>query len=213
MRDLSVLITVRACLPRRQRLAQRFSLAWVAWIVGHRDSHSSGFRPAQHFDCPPLALYALRRIFNDVSDPSQTLLGSSTHKKVPPENSNSTPVHHLINAGSALPPPPSARTMSHVPTAPAGAARLKITRCALAPRLPKPCLSNTDVSPNAAGALCTMIATNMIRDNEVVDVEDEDAPSAIPSAAAWMQRPSVVERDRWGEAGVGGGDVERSERE
>lgn len=35
----------------------------------------------------------------------------------------------------------------------------------------------------------------------------------MPSAAAWMQRPRVVEIERCGEAGVGGGEVERSERE
>ena len=92
-----------------------------------------------------------------------------TYKKVPPENNNRTPVHHFINAGSAVPPPPNARTTSHVPTAPAGAARLNTTKCALAPRFPKPCFRSTEVSPNEAGALWTIIATKMIRDNDVVD--------------------------------------------
>lgn len=78
---------------------------------------------------------------------------------------------------------------------------------------PKPCFSNTDVSPNDAGALCTIIATNIMRDRDVVEAEDEEAPSAIPSAAACMQRPRVVERERCGDAGLGGGEVERSERE
>lgn len=57
------------------------------------------------------------------------------------------------------------------------------------------------------------MATKIIRDREVVEDEDEDAPRAIPSAAACMQRPSVVESDRCGDAGVGGGEVDRSERE
>ena len=140
-------------------------------------------------------------------------LGEETYKNVPPENNNNIPVHHFINAGSAVPPPPNARTISHVPTAPAGAARLNTTKCVLAPRFPNPCFRRTEVSPKEAGALWTMIATKMIRDKDVVDWDDEDAPRAIPSAAAWMQRPRVVERERCGEEGVGGGDVERSDRE
>lgn len=94
-----------------------------------------------------------------------------THKKVPPENSNSTPVHHLVCISSP-PPPPSARTTIHVPTAPAGAARLNTTRCALAPLLPSPCFSNTLVSPNAAGALWTMIARKMMKPSEVFPPEE-----------------------------------------
>ncbi len=59
-----------------------------------------------------------------------------------------------------------------------------------------------------------MIATKMIRDNEVVDVEVEDAPNAMPSAAAWMQRPRVVENERCGGVVEGGGGLEESsERE
>ena len=42
-------------------------------------------------------------------------------------------------------------------------------------------------------------------------VEEEDAPRAIPSAAAWIQRPRVVDRVR--EGGGGGGVEARSERE
>lgn len=45
----------------------------------------------------------------------------------------------------------------------------------------------------------------------VVVGEDEDAPRAMPSAAAWMHRPRVVERERDG--GGGGELVDRSERE
>ncbi len=45
--------------------------------------------------------------------------------------------------------------------------------------------------------------------------DEDDAPNAMPSAAAWMQRPRVVERDREGEGvrSVGEEAVERSERE
>lgn len=140
-----------------------------------------------------------------------------TYKNVPPLNNNSTPVHHLIDsspAPSAI-PPPNVLTTIHVAIAPPGAARLKNTKCTLAARLPSPCFNNTDVSPNAAGALCTMMARKMIKDSDLVVVDEEDAPSAMPSAAAWMQRPRVVENER------GGGDVlpvgeeavERSDRE
>lgn len=135
---------------------------------------------------------------------------SSTYRKVPPENNKRTPVHHLI-VSSSPPPPPSALTTTQVPTAPAGAARLNTTRCALAPLFPSPCFSKTDVSPKAAGALCTIMATKIIRESEVVAVEEDEAPSAMPSAAAWMQRPKVVERARDG--GGGGGVEDRSERE
>ena len=137
----------------------------------------------------------------------------ATHRNVPPENNNRIPVHHFISAGSVCPPPPSALTTTHVPTAPIGAARLKTTRCALAALFPSPCLSRTEVSPNAAGALWTMMATKMMSDKEVVEVDEDDAPSAMPSAAAWIHRPSVVEIDRCGVASAGGGDVESSERE
>lgn len=118
-----------------------------------------------------------------------------TYRKVPPENSSSTPVHHLIDSSSPE-PPPNVLTTTHVPTAPIGAARLNAIRCALAPLFPSPCFNRTAVSPKAAGALCTMIATKIINERDVVDVEEEDAPKAIPSAVACMQRPSVVERAR-----------------
>lgn len=58
-----------------------------------------------------------------------------------------------------------------------------------------------------------MIATKIISDSDIVEDEVEEAPSAIPSAAACIQRPRVVESDRWGEAGVGGGEEESSDRE
>ena len=121
-----------------------------------------------------------------------------THKKVPPLNSNSTPVHHLITSSSppSPPPPPNILTTIHVPTAPTGAAIANATKCALAPLFPNPCLSKTLVSPNAAGALCTMIAKKMMRLNPFVEWEVEDAPRAMPSAAEWMQRPRVVEEGR-----------------
>lgn len=133
-----------------------------------------------------------------------------TYRNVPPENSSNTPVHHLIDCSSPE-PPPNVLTTTHVPTAPIGAARLNAIRCALAPLFPRPCFSSTAVSPKAAGALCTMIATKMINESEVVDEEEDDAPKAIPSAVACMQRPSVVDRARWGGGGVG--EVDRSERE
>ncbi|KAI4124158.1 MAG: hypothetical protein LQ341_007100 [Variospora aurantia] len=82
------------------------------------------------------------------------------------------------------------------PTAPAGAARLNTTKCALAPLFPNPCFSNTLVNPNAAGALCIMIARKMIKPREELPPEECDAPSAMPSAAAWMTRPRVVEKER-----------------
>lgn len=48
------------------------------------------------------------------------------------------------------------------------------------------------------------------RDDGVVEL----APRAMPSARAWMQRPSVVARERGAGCAVGGeGEVDRSERE
>ena len=46
------------------------------------------------------------------------------------------------------------------------------------------------VSPNAAGALCSMIATKTIKLSAGIVLA---APSAMPSAAAWITSPSVVE--------------------
>ena len=53
----------------------------------------------------------------------------------------------------------------------------------LAALLDNPCFSNTDVNPNAAGALWIMIATKMISPSFIFDVV-ADAPIAMPSAAA-----------------------------
>lgn len=107
------------------------------------------------------------------------------------------------------------RTIIQVPSAPAGAARLKKSKCTLAALFPSPCFSSTDVSPNAAGALCTIIARKMTNESPLVVEEYEEAPSAIPSAAAWMHRPNVVDKDRDGveTRSVGEDEVERSERE
>ena len=68
------------------------------------------------------------------------------------------------------------------------------------------------MSPNAAGALCTIIAKKIMNESEGWV---EDAPRAIPSAAAWMTSPSVVESVRGGREDVGAGEEaeERSERE
>ena len=59
------------------------------------------------------------------------------------------------------------------------------------------------------------MARKIMNDNDLVVEDVDDAPSAMPSAAACMQRPRVVENER------GGGDVlpigdeaaERSDRE
>ena len=101
-----------------------------------------------------------------------------------------TPVHQPIDCEPPSPPPPRIRTTSHVHSAPAGAARLNAIRCARAWRLPSPCLSRTVVRPKAAGALCTMMAKKMTKES---DGCADEAPSAMPSAAAWMTNPSVVE--------------------
>ena len=146
-------------------------------------------------------------------------VGRHTYRNVPPENSSSTPVHHLMASSDPglpppPPPPPKILTTAHVTSAPTGAARLKMTRWALALRLPRPCWRRTEVRPKAAGALWIMMARKMMKERE--GVVEEEAPRAMPSAAAWMQRPRVVERVRGGvEAGevVMVGAEERSERE
>lgn len=56
-----------------------------------------------------------------------------------------------------------------------------------------------------------MMATKMMRESEVVD--EIEAPSAMPSAAACMQRPKVVENEREGGGGAAVGVEERSDRE
>ena len=56
-----------------------------------------------------------------------------------------------------------------------------------------------------------MMATKMMRESEVVD--EIEAPSAMPSAAACMQRPKVVENEREGGGGAVVGVEESSDRE
>lgn len=46
-------------------------------------------------------------------------------------------------------------------------------------------------SPKAAGALCTMMATNTTMVS-VWSPDCADAPMAMPSAEAWMSRPRIV---------------------
>ena len=90
--------------------------------------------------------------------------------------------------------------------APAGAARLNNMRWVLAIRLEIPCLRSTEVSPNAAGALCSIMAKKMIKEREVEGAV-VDAPKAIPSAKAWITRPMVVADERaTGGSGPGGGE-------
>ena len=142
-------------------------------------------------------------------------LRASTYKNVPPENKRRTPVHHFMDSSASgpFPAPPNILTTNHVPNAPIGAARLKISKWALAALFPRPCLRRTLVKPNAAGALCTIIATKMMKDKEGWL---EDAPSAMPSAVACITSPRVVDNVPLGREGVEGDgeDVEeRSERE
>lgn len=132
----------------------------------------------------------------------------NTHKNVPPEN-NST--HPVVQARPSSPPKrarPSRWTMDQVNTAPAGAAKLNMARCVRILRFEKPCFSNTEVRPNAAGALCSMMAKKMTSDSEV-DGAVEDAPKAMPSAHEWITSPMVVADERggfetWGGRGVSG---------
>lgn len=74
-------------------------------------------------------------------------------------------------------------------------------RCALAIRLDRPCLSKTDIKPKAAGTLCIISAMKMMKLSLLFELVDE-APRAMPSAAAWITRPTVVELGRpvepWG---------------
>ena len=117
----------------------------------------------------------------------------TTYKNVPAEKSSVIPTHHFVCSSAPSLLPPNALTTTQVVIAPMGAARLKTIRWPLAALFVSPCFNRTDVNPNAAGALCTMIATKMMKLRLVLEVEDE-APSAIPSAAAWMTSPVVVDR-------------------
>lgn len=107
------------------------------------------------------------------------------------------PIHHFVSSSLPALPPPNALTTTQVAIAPTGAARLKTIKWPLAARFVSPCFRSTEVKPNAAGALWTMMARKMMKLRLVLDVEDE-APSAMPSAAAWMTSPVVVDRLREG---------------
>jgi hypothetical protein len=85
--------------------------------------------------------------------------------------------------------------MNQVVRAPKGAARLKIIKWPRAALFDNPCLRRTDVRPKAAGALCTIMATNIIKPSDMFEV-DADAPIAMPSAAACITRPVVVAKLR-----------------
>lgn len=102
------------------------------------------------------------------------------------------PVHHIPESLSRL-FPPSNLIISQVDNAPTGAAKLKMTKCPRAARFDKPCLKRTEVRPNAAGALWIMMAKKIINPSFVLDVADE-APMAMPSAAACITKPIVVAR-------------------
>lgn len=122
--------------------------------------------------------------------------GRQTHKNVPAENNNNMPVHHCsppLPSVATFPPlpPRNSSTIQYVTNAPTGAAALNTIKCPLAARFDSPCLSKTDVNPKAAGALCTMIATKMMKPRRISSVVAL-APIAMPSAAAWMTSPTVV---------------------
>lgn len=72
-----------------------------------------------------------------------------------------------------------------------GAASAKTSKCFLILFRSRPACIKKETSPKAAGALCSIIATNTINWTLVCEVEAA-APKATPSAAAWTTRPSVV---------------------
>jgi len=86
---------------------------------------------------------------------------------------------------------PNTFTRIQVVIAATGAARLNTIRCALVCLLVLPCFSSTDVSPNAAGALCIISARNTMSPVLACDTKD-DAANAMPSAAACITSPIVV---------------------
>lgn len=106
-----------------------------------------------------------------------------TYKKVPPEKHNTHPVDQVKPSSPPRLARPNAWMIAQVAKAPAGAARLKKARCVRAVRFERPCLRRTEVRPNAAGALCSMMARKTMNDNEF-DGAAEEAPNAIPSAQA-----------------------------
>lgn len=72
--------------------------------------------------------------------------------------------------------------------APDGAESENKSRCLRTLTRDNPSESSTVVSAKADGALCSIIARNTTMDNCGWDA---DAPSAMPSAAAWTIRPIV----------------------
>lgn len=76
-----------------------------------------------------------------------------TYKNVPAENSSVIPIHHFVCSSPPSLLPPRALTTTQVAIAPIGAARLNTIKWPLAALFVSPCFSNTDVRPNAAGAL------------------------------------------------------------
>ena len=92
-------------------------------------------------------------------------------------------------------PPSKIFTRAHVNSAPIGAAKLKTMRWFRALRFESPCLSNAEVKPNAAGALCIIKATKTMNPS-LLEEAVEEAPKAMPSAAACMTSPTVVEEGR-----------------
>lgn len=62
-----------------------------------------------------------------------------------------------------------------------GAARAKIVKCLRTLARSRPSWMRNETRPNAAGALCNMMAANTIISTSVLAV-DAAAPSAIPSA-------------------------------
>ena len=90
---------------------------------------------------------------------------------------------NIVREGSPNDSPPTMRVIDQVASAPTGAASEKTAKWALALRLDRPCFSNTAASPKAAGALCIISAAKIMKLSFWVDAV-EDAPSAIPSAAA-----------------------------
>jgi len=114
----------------------------------------------------------------------------TAHKKVPPENNSNMPVANSVPCPPTL-SFPKTLTNIQVVNAATGAARLNTIRCALVCLLVLPCFSSTDVSPNAAGALCIISARNTMSPVLACDTKD-DAANAIPSAAACITSPIVV---------------------
>jgi hypothetical protein len=100
-----------------------------------------------------------------------------------------TIMHTFPSMGPPLPPLDS-RTMK-VTSAMVGADTENISKCFLARFRSSPSCKRNVTSPNAAGALCNMIARKTIISTSSWLVAAA-APRAMPSAAAWTTRPRVV---------------------